>query len=321
MLLSIVIPVYNVEAYVEKCIRSCVQQNVSTDLFEIIVVNDGSLDKSLAICEELQQEISNLYIISQENKGLSGARNTGLRQAKGDYVWFIDSDDWIDENCLNKIFENVLRYKSEIFWLGHRVVFNDKVYDSFRPKVIDTPIDGMQFFQTCLNELFYIWKFVYKRSFLLENELFFYEGIIYEDLEFTPRALFKARTCLTISELYYNYLMRNGSIINNFTHKNIDHLFFIYKRLRTFMIENEVPTSFYQSCYKSIVNSAVNSLRIAVRFNLDISDQIITEIKSFEVANFLESKQKRKLNFIQKHPKLFIYSWKLLYRLKGLVKR
>ena len=98
MILSIIIPVYNVEKYVEKCIRSCENQDIPKENYEVIVVNDGSPDGSLAIVERLANEFSNIKVINQENKGLSMARNTGLEAAKGEYVWFVDSDDWIEEN-------------------------------------------------------------------------------------------------------------------------------------------------------------------------------------------------------------------------------
>ena len=101
--LSIIIPVYNVEKYIEKCLVNCAQQDCCTDSYEIIVVNDGTKDNSLAIAEDVARRYDNIYITSQLNAGLSEARNKGLSLAKGEYVWFVDSDDWIDTNCLTDI--------------------------------------------------------------------------------------------------------------------------------------------------------------------------------------------------------------------------
>src|SRR5690606_27089299 len=121
LLLSIVIPVYNVSEYVEKCIRSCYNQAVNQSCYEIIVINDGSKDDSLAICERLQEEFTDLKIITQNNKGLSGARNTGIANAHGKYIWFVDSDDWIEDNCLIEIFELIKSYDVDVFWMGHTI--------------------------------------------------------------------------------------------------------------------------------------------------------------------------------------------------------
>ena len=107
MLLSIIVPIYNVEKYVEKCIRSCEAQDISKEDYEVVVINDGSPDNSLKIVERIADEFPNIKIISQPNKGLSAARNTGMRNASGDYYMFVDSDDWIAEKCLGKIQEQI----------------------------------------------------------------------------------------------------------------------------------------------------------------------------------------------------------------------
>ncbi|MDC9723357.1 MAG: glycosyltransferase family 2 protein [Urechidicola sp.] len=170
MILSIVIPVYNVEEYIEKCLVSCSNQDISKNDYELIVVNDGSPDKSLEICERLLPSIENMTIVSQENRDLSGARNTGLKYAKGNYVWFVDSDDWLEENCLDEIISRIKEHQSDFFWLGHDVVSNDKVIDTFIPNKLVHPISGEDFFINHLNDLFYIWKFIYKRELLGDGE-------------------------------------------------------------------------------------------------------------------------------------------------------
>ena len=107
MTLSIIIPVYNVEPFVETCIRSCEAQDVSKDDYEIVVVNDGSKDNSLDVVNRVANEFENIRVFSQPNAGLSAARNTGMREAKGEYYMFVDSDDWIAENCLAKLIEKL----------------------------------------------------------------------------------------------------------------------------------------------------------------------------------------------------------------------
>ena len=105
MKLSIIIPVYNTEDYIRQCIESVLNiKNIQT---EIVVVNDGSTDKSLAILEEYAEKNNNIKIITQENQGASAARNTGIRVCTGDYIYFLDSDDWIDTDSFEKIIEEL----------------------------------------------------------------------------------------------------------------------------------------------------------------------------------------------------------------------
>ena len=130
MMLSIIIPVYNVERYVEKCIRSCEMQDV-TD-FELVVVNDGSTDNSLSIVEQVSKEYENIAIITQKNQGLSAARNAGLQVARGEYVWFVDSDDWIEPNCLGRITKK-LKDGLDILQLQYRNAYEDASLNSDGP--------------------------------------------------------------------------------------------------------------------------------------------------------------------------------------------
>lgn len=321
MIVSIVIPVYNVEKYIEKCLLSCANQNISKRDYELIVVNDGSPDNSLEICERLLPAIENMTIISQENKGLSGARNTGLKHAKGDYVWFVDSDDWLENNCLGDITSIIKEQNSDIFWLGHDVVTDEKVIDSFVPKAIDSPISGEDFFVNHLDDLFYIWKFIYKREFLLNNNLTFYEGILYEDLEFTPRALNVAKSCFTLPAIYYHYLMRDGSIINNFKTRNLENRFFIFDRLIEYMNSNKVSEAFYEVCYKAIIASAISTLRTSARSNLKLTTSVKRVIAELDVVPFLNPSDKRTLSLIKLSPDFYVLIFKSFYKVLNFVRK
>ena len=104
MKLTIIIPIYNVEPYIKRCLMSCILQDSSLgEEYEIICVNDGTKDKSAEIAKEIALSYNGVVVIDQENGGLSSARNTGLSYARGEYVWFVDSDDYIEENCLPRI--------------------------------------------------------------------------------------------------------------------------------------------------------------------------------------------------------------------------
>lgn len=212
MILSIIIPVYKVELYLEKCLYSCLNQDIPREDYEIIVVNDGSPDKSLQIAERIAAIETNIVVISQENGGLSVARNTGLLRAKGKYVWFVDSDDWIEENCLGKILERLYETQPDFLQLQYRLVHDDNSYDKEVYCTIEGVVNGIQ--QIDNGAVPVPAQFtIYSKSFLLRNNLVFYPGIFHEDCEFKPRALFLAERCASYDKVVYNYYQRtSGSI-------------------------------------------------------------------------------------------------------------
>jgi len=212
--LSIIIPVYNVEKYLEKCLVSCAQQDCCTDSYEIIVVNDGTKDNSLAIAEDVARRYDNIYITSQLNAGLSEARNKGLSLARGEYVWFVDSDDWIDTNCLT----DIMKYLTgiDVLAMGCRFIINGKPSTEY--KVSDeNAISGKMLLVSGIIRpaQFY----VYKRSFLDEHGLRFMPGVYHEDFEFTPRMLYFADNMKVYKGIVYNYLIREGSIMQTVSPK------------------------------------------------------------------------------------------------------
>ena len=276
--LSIVIPVYNVSAYLEKCVLSCFNQDISEKFYEVILVNDGSTDTSLQICKSLKIKYPEIKLITQVNKGLSGARNTGLNHAIGTYVWFVDSDDWIEKNTLGHIL-TVLKASVDLLWLGHDVWFEGKSVKTFNPKPISNIISGSDLFANHLDNLFYIWKFIYKREFLLNNDLIFLEGYLYEDLEFTPRALLKAEKCISIPQTFYHYLMRDGSIVNNVQTKNIEHRFFILDKLNT-LLDSKISELYKSSLLKVIIHTVESTTRLAARSNIELPSEAFALIKS-----------------------------------------
>lgn len=103
---SIIIPVYNVEIYLTRCLDSCLQQDLSYDEYEIIAINDGSTDNSLSILQDYADRYPNLKIVNQDNRKQGAARNRGIEIATGDYIWFVDSDDWLEPNVLNYLYQS-----------------------------------------------------------------------------------------------------------------------------------------------------------------------------------------------------------------------
>lgn len=236
MLLSIIIPVFNVEKYIRTCLNSCILQNIDTKSYEIIIVNDGSTDNSLEIINLYIGE-PNVTIISQQNAGLSAARNIGLNKAKGKYVWFVDSDDWIESEILGVIFSSISAKDLDCLRLGYRTVKDDgTLLDNF-PSIQDSTSfyqDGMSLLINNIGFSFYAWSFIFKRDFLIKENFSFKEGLIFEDLQLIPLILRKANRVESLAHIVYNYRQRAGSLVNTINEKMLDSILSIldnYDRL------------------------------------------------------------------------------------------
>ena len=213
MLFSLVIPIYNVERYLERCVKSLLDQDISTSEYEIILVNDGTKDNSLAIAQKLEKDNVNISVISQVNKGLSGARNTGLKNAIGKYVWFIDSDDSITGNCLKELYNFLEAGNLDIAHIGFTHYFNDGSEKTYHPKLHPAGVvTGEKFFSE-IQTVPTAWSFVHKRKNLKDNDLDFFEGIIHEDEEFLPRVMFYATRVQSFDKQLYAYFENSSSIM------------------------------------------------------------------------------------------------------------
>ena len=209
MRFSVIVPVYNVEAYLEDCLMSL--QNQILDDYEVICVNDGSTDNSCRILAEWKQHYPQMRIIDRENGGLSAARNTGLKEAKGDYVVFVDSDDWVETMMLSRL-ANEANGEDMVCFACRRT-------DNEKSDVLEVEQgNGWDYFNRHALEhrevaFVCVWQRCYRRQFLLDNDLWFREGILHEDNQFTPRACLKAQSIKVIPDILYNYRVRPGSIM------------------------------------------------------------------------------------------------------------
>lgn len=217
--LSIVIPVYNVEKWIERCLRSIYCQNINEEDFEIIVVDDGTEDKSIEIVESFGSSKSNLKVVHQKNHGLSVARNTGLLNATGEYVWFIDSDDFIEPDKVAQLIEKAKGENLDV--LAFELYITHETCDGFSKekyvipsRIDDRVVDGLEFI-TSVGMPPAAWCALYRRQFLIDNDLKFMPGILHEDQEFTPRAYCLAKRISFMNQYVYNYVQRDGSIMKS----------------------------------------------------------------------------------------------------------
>lgn len=241
--LSIIIPVYNVEKYVRKTLESIFLSNFPKRELEVIVVNDGTKDNSMSIVNEFAAKFDYLKIINQENQGLSVARNTGLKAARGKYLWFVDSDDWVENDSLPFLLEylehsdkDVLMFKIREYDEEGRILLERFFHDNKNAEQI-SGTDVVLYQKKYGVDITPMQQYVIRRDFLLSNKLFFVPGIYHEDKEFAPRMLINAKKVTIIPKVIYCYLRRNsGSITtdDSLQKKRSLSKIEIYKRYITF---------------------------------------------------------------------------------------
>ncbi|MCO6174211.1 glycosyltransferase [Flavobacterium sp. NRK F10] len=213
--LSVIIPVYNVEAYVEKCIRSVKESGLEESQYEIIVVDDESPDKSV---ERIRNTFPNdpaITIISQKNKGLGGARNTGIKASQGNYLLFLDSDDVLTPGVLQELLLIAESQETQILEFGAKGVdMQGKEIYTVQNTSDGNVLSGIQYYNT-IRYMNSACNKLYKRTFLLENELFFLERIFIEDFEFNTRAFYKAAKVYAVPQIGACFLQTENSITRN----------------------------------------------------------------------------------------------------------
>ena len=215
--LSVIVPVYNVERYLEKCLKSILSQGLSQDCYEIILVDDGSTDNGRNICDIYASNESNISVIHQMNQGLSVARNVGLSKARGEFVLFVDSDDFLQQGVFEILVSTMKESKLDVLRFKYMRVLEGEqplMEPSQTPKasIISDVYVGHNYLVHRLGNECYAWQFIIRKDFLSQNGLYFKPGIIFEDTEWTPRILEKAQRVSEIDLLVYYYLIREGSI-------------------------------------------------------------------------------------------------------------
>lgn len=218
---SIILPIYNVEQYLKRCVRSVIDQDF--DDYEIILVNDGSTDGCLGLCDELARQHSCIRVIHKENGGLSSARNAGLEIARGQYIWWVDSDDWIEPGALNCLYQATAEKSPDMVKFNYyRVEQETTAVQSSAQPGLYTGIEIEQL----RNLAFYFpgkftlsaWSYIYRQDFLRKHKLTFVSerSVGSEDYLFNLEALLLAQSACVISDILYDYEQRAGSLTQKY---------------------------------------------------------------------------------------------------------
>ena len=317
--LSIIVPMYNSEAYLQKCIGSLLQQDIPLDDYEIILVNDGSPDGSKNVAEDYASRFSNILVLSQENKGTSGARNTGLRHARGRYVYFVDPDDYILENSLRCVLDQMDAESLDVLRFGYTEV-DEKYQPTKSCKHPETPdyspmiMDGCTFMAQRLGVACYVWTYIFRTSVIVDNGIFFIEGDYFDDTPWLPKVMRIAERVNSLNKKRHFYLIRSNSLVQavneKATQKKISGEQFLIEELSRQKKEcnNANAKKWYDMM---IAHCVVSLLNLVSLYRYGCQNQIINEIKSKRILplslNRTTMENRAKMILISIYPSL--YCW------------
>lgn len=305
---SIIIPVYNVEEYLGKCVESALKQTfTNTEAeFEVILVDDGSTDGSPQLCDEYAQKDDRVRVIHQENKGLGGARNTGIKASRAEWLLFLDSDDYIEPNSLDITLNAAEKHGADMIVFGMKSVDDNGetlsvLLDEVEQNKALVPSQEKQLL-TCIpaacNKL-------YKRELFDKADALFPERVWYEDIRTTLKLLLFCEKVVYIEDVLYNYLSRDGSITKNINaDRNVeiidafDDIFAYFKendRFNEFKNELEFLTILHV-----FISASVRVIRI------DRKHPLVETFRSFTYDNFPNFAENEYISRLSKNQKIIM---------------
>lgn len=286
---------YNVEQYIKKCVASTFNQGLSESEFEVIMINDESPDNSLNLAENIAKSHTNIKVVSQKNKGLGGARNTGIKQAKGEYLLFLDADDYLLPNAFENITDIALNNKLDILEFGSQGVLpNGKISYTVAMHSNGKIYSGVEYFNrfkymnSACNKL-------YNRKLLIENDNLFLEKIYIEDFEFNTRVFFHSKRVMAINNIGAHYLQSPDSITRNTSEQKKK------KMLNDLIHVLRLTKAFSQNVTQNTANQTYFNYRLCF-INVTIFYQLLKNKKSFKDIIKVKKELKKENLFYVKHP-------------------
>lgn len=300
-IISVIIPVYNVEKYLSKCIESIIQQTYIN--LEIILINDGSTDRSLSICESYKRLDTRIKLINKSNGGLSDARNMGLKHATGEYIYFIDSDDWCEENTIETLYLAISRSNSDICICSYSIDYVNEKYslireidnqvfiseDNIRQSIYHLDKKGM---------LNVVWNKLYKKNIILNNHLLFeIDGMPGEDLLFNVEYFKNITSICFIKDVLYHYIRQDEVTLVSKYNEDLYNQVIRFNKARKSLYEhyNMLEGEFievYKMSYIDYIFSCISNIYRSdkVSFNVKIEQlKLIKQNKEF--VNYLQCTQ------------------------------
>ena len=299
--LSIIVPVYGVEKYIDKCLNSLVKQSLKE--IEIIVVNDGTKDNSQKIIDKYVKKYPDkIKSYIKENGGQGSARNYGLKKATGEYIGYVDSDDFVEKDMYKKLYNKAKENNYDIVVCG-----NYNVSEDYQNKNIDTFINN---YNTDLENIFFgkmaVWNKIYKRDILIKNKLEFKEKVWYEDLAFTLKAIMNSNTFAFIDEPLYDYLIREGSTMNNSNVKRNLEILEAFNDILSYIQHNKKEEYFSKIEFLAIDHIYISAIVRVLKAEADdkVKRETINKLIDYMNKKFPNYKNNKYINTLSKNRKI-----------------
>lgn len=301
---SIIVPVYNAEKYLEECIDSLINQTYEN--IEIILVNDGSTDNSLNICKEYEK-YTNLRVITQENQGVSTARNKGLETSTGEYIMFVDSDDYIEPNMVEEMIKGVINSDMVI------CEYNEKYQNSIIPIKIRSDLNKINAKEAILLTFDtaggYLWNKIFKKETIIKNNFKFDSNIhMLEDQLFVIKYMSKINEITIIHKCLYNYRIRKTSAARNTNNNKYNSIIIALHKIIDIFNELDINNliikqKIIEYCYKDNNDLIVQNVKLV--FNQDINEiyKELMKSKKIKRVNKIKMFVFKRCNWIYKHYK------------------
>lgn len=312
-LISIIVPIYKVEKYLKKCIESILKQTYKN--IEIILVDDGSPDNCGKICDDYKQMDKRIKVIHKNNGGLSEARNYGIREARGDYLLFVDSDDFIAENICEILINNINKYSADMVICNFYYVFENKkaIKNEMSSKkdvqVLEKENIIREYFLNYSVDLNVAWNKLYKKDiFKGMNAILFPVGKLHEDTYIMYKIYYNLNRLVRINKPLYYYRQRNDSIISSFSIKNVKDIIGYIKDYYIFSknVDEDLKQMIQIECIKQYIGCIRRSMKANI-FN-DVKYLI------YDMRNIIINNTKKIFN--NKYASFKIKKYYLLIKLK-----
>ena len=299
--LSIIVPVYGVEKYIDKCLNSLVKQSLKE--IEVIVVNDGTKDNSQKIVDKYVKKYPDkIKSYIKENGGQGSARNYGLKKATGEYIGYVDSDDFVEKDMYKKLYNKAKENNYDIVVCG-----NYNVSEDYQNKNIDAFINN---YNTDLENIFFgkmaVWNKIYKRDILIKNKLEFKEKVWYEDLAFTLKAIMNSNTFAFIDEPLYDYLIREGSTMNNSNVQRNLEILDAFNDILSYIQHNKKEEYFSKIEFLAIDHIYISAIVRVLKADADdkVKRETIKKLIDYMNKKFPNYKNNKYINTLSKNRKI-----------------
>lgn len=320
--ISIIIPIYNVEQYLEKCLDSVVFQEKQA--FEVLLIDDGSTDKSGAIAKKYEQQYENVHYYYQDNQGLGGARNTGIQKSKGNYILFIDSDDYISKDTIYHLDKQINKSNPDILIFDFCKVSNS---GKITEVISENLTENLNYNPKKHKEIILVGcsacNKIFKKQLFIENNIYFPSRVWFEDFSTIPKLLLCSNKINYINKTFYYYLVRQGSIINSQNLERQIEIITAMNEICKFFKSNGLFEQYYSELeFLAILH--INIYGISRLIQIQGSQRMINQFRGYVKVNFPTYKKNKYIFRLSGWEKRFYYLLRanmlFVFKLRNVIK-